>query len=142
MSGLIYIARAKLDGCQWLKIGCSKDPYGRMMSVHSPGDAGAEILDVIDPDGFWFTVEKRAHERLAHRHKWREWFEVTRQEALWAVHSADRDHRTWVRSIPRRSRAPMSLPLAARDIEYSRPNGTVVRRTVEIGEFHFQGRHY
>lgn len=133
----IYIARAKKPGCSWLKIGASREPEYRMKGVHSPGNVGAELLRVIEVRQFWRTVEKGAHARLSHRQHWREWFDVSLGEALWAIYAADKDHYDWMRRIDLKRIKPtseMSLGLLVVRRRIERADGIVYWQNCKISE--------
>ena len=136
-----YIYIAKQERGDLLKIGCSRNPEERMRTVKSPNRGGAELVFTYVPRGFWFTVERRAHERLAHRAVGGEWFRITRQEALWAIFSADRDHDKWLKGIGEKT--PITLEgLASKRVVFRRKDGIVYERVLPINEANFEGRHY
>lgn len=136
---LIYIAQ-ECDG-DLIKIGCSRGPRQRMKALRSPNGNRVTLLDEYEPRGFWFTVERRAHERLRHRAVGGEWFRITRQEALWAIYSADRDHDRWVRGIG--DPGPMTLDgLTTHRVVFRRKDGITYERDLPISEWRFHGRHY
>jgi hypothetical protein len=85
MWGCIYVIKNERGP---VKIGAALNPVGRLKAFQKLSPDALTLEFYASVDGNPMKVETRAHERLAHAHIVREWFNVSVEEAIASIHVA------------------------------------------------------